>query len=807
MACARTVRLIFLVSIVLFLCAAIMIFTSSTNSAEPVSITITGEDGREFIHPGEEITITIFNLDSIDSMNVTGKTTQDITNWDGVPGEYTVEFSAPDHEGEHTIQVSGYQEGKWRSERAMFFVEAFEIFIFPRDNVLISNGGRAKTTPDTDSQIRSSSTTGTPITTSPITTTPVYVKFVDWKGDPRSGLLHISITRTTSGIAAEDSLDDFQLQVDGGSSFMFDPEKYLREGDPVSGSYSYNTTIYHFNAVCMDYPDRPASECGIVVHPFQLELEGERTIIHGGGSSINGPFFRREPIRIDINTSGTIGVITLTDLINPEDHQFLLNGTRLQFQPENVTIYQLHVTATLDGAHAETIMIIPVNDWPVTVDTATNVLAGEEYTIDVRRENGGFFGVRALLFNEYSIPTTAIMDIIETDSSSSPYYEKGLLDSDGKTTMTFITPTNMMGGNFFLMVGLGSWDDSGVSYHGISLVKVRFSRLMISGPGDVMINEMFTLAVSELDGFPGMDSPDLPDVVQGDHRDHRSSDAADQAQHPINGTLTIDGAIWNIVDGAITLSLDRTGIHHCLFSKTGRDVTSFDIQVYNHSLFLQAPDYLLTGQEFIITLWDESNMPIRDSQVHMTLEKGGIFVRNETFSQGNTSFSSGSLGRGDYLLSFALHDFVPVVHRIQVFSYIRIQYVGEPVAGSPFHVKVMDPYGRYLDGITLFVQGLSYTQNVSGETGSFYLTLETGDHEFQILNNGFILYRDFFHVVQQEEASSDLGSISTPISLMLLILFIMYVSTPPFSAQEPEKEDIRNRKTTNTMNTYDYGKL
>ena len=409
----------------------------NTATAEPVRLYLRGEDGREFLHPGEKVTLTIQQLDSISSISVEGRTDLGIDSWSEEPDGFSAIFFAPEFEGTYTLTVEGSQDEKTKRETIFFSVEAFELYVFPENDLLISN----------------STHTGS---------TEINLELVDWKGDGIRGEVNVSIARSS---LTEDSdeihVKSLSLMVNGSSSFSFTPDQVT------------NSTLYHIKASYMDYPP---SECGVVVQAFPLSLEGERIVIEGAGNTVNGPFLKREPVRIDVDTTGQIVNITLTDIIENRTIAYSLENKRISFTPTEITIYSLRVTAEEGNMSAETLMTIPVNDWPITINATELSYVGEEFQPEVIRENGAFFSVRSLLFNEHAVPASTVLELIEDGSSRSPFYEKALLNIKGRATLAFKLPPNMREGEYLLVVGLGSWGEGEVSYHGIDFSRVTFQR-------------------------------------------------------------------------------------------------------------------------------------------------------------------------------------------------------------------------------------------------------------------------------------------------------------------------------------------
>jgi len=459
--------LAFPVFILLFLVLLVPALIPGTTRAEAVSLTLIGEDGRSSFHPGETVTITIEQLDSISSSTVRGRENLTLDSWSAIPEGFSTSFPAPSQEGRYTLTIEGKQGVKEKTITRSFRVEAFELYVFPGTELLISNQSRQEET-------------------------TIYLELVDWKGEPMSGDVEVSITRSLLEVdAGEEAVDTRQLRVQGKAGFSFTPE-------PVT-----NSTLYHIKAGYMDYP---VSECGVVVHPFSLFLEGERTVMEGGGSSINGPFFKREEVGVSVTTPGQIENITLKDIVTDSYQEYTFEGDQIRFTPGAASLYTLQLRAKLGNSSAQGLMTIPVNDWPITVGVAESARVGEELEVSVVRELGSFFAVRALLVNKDAIPVSAIMDITLKDSSDSPYYEKGLLNITGHEILSFMTPLNMREGEYRVVVGLGSWDEGDMSFHGMAFSDVTFTRppvlgdVVLSFSGEPAPNTPFTLTMIDQDG-------------------------------------------------------------------------------------------------------------------------------------------------------------------------------------------------------------------------------------------------------------------------------------------------------------------
>jgi len=446
------------------------IIIPSTATAEPVRLALSGEDGREFVHPGEKITLTIQALDSISSITVEGRANFSVDSWSEEHDGFSAVFLAPGFEGTYTLTVEGLQDEKTKRETIVFSVEAFELYVYPENNLLISN----------------STHTGS---------TEIRLELVDWKGDEIHGEVNVSITRSSLNEEGDErNTGNLSLMVNGSTNFTLTPDQVT------------NSTLYH---ICARYMDYPPSECGVVVQAFPLFLEGERIVIEGAGNTVNGPFLRREPVRIDVSTTAQVLNITLTDIIDNKTINYSLENNRITFTPTEITIYSLQVTATEGNMSAETLMTIPVNDWPITINAAEFSYVGEEFQADVIRENGAFFSVRSLLFNDHAVPVSTVLELIEEGSSRSRFYEKALLNITGRTTLTFRLPQNMREGEYLLVVGLGSWDEGEVSYHGMAFSRVSFQRspeypvyegVVLSYPEKPTPNTPFQVVVKDQEG-------------------------------------------------------------------------------------------------------------------------------------------------------------------------------------------------------------------------------------------------------------------------------------------------------------------
>ena len=698
---------ILLVSSGLFLVLFILILSAPATTSEPVHVSLFGKDGREFFHPGEEVKITVQGLDNISSISVKGNTNLSVDSWSGGSGNLSAIFPAPSLEGNYILTVEGFQDGKPRTETAHFFIEGFELFVFPEKELLISNQSF------TESAL-------------------VHLELVDWKGDPISGEVNISIARSNlKDSKGEKSIENFSITVPNSPSFSFTPAQVT------------NSTFYHIRAEYMDYP---ASECGIVVQPFPLDLKGERTIIDGGAASINGPFLRKEMVRIVFTTPGQIVSINVTDAIDGTEVQYSLRDNVLTFSPSETSIYQLWVTAKEGDMCADGLMFIPVNDWPITLDTPGFNLVGGELKAVVIRENGAFFGVRALLLNETSMPISGIRDLIEKGASGSPFYEKGLLNSQGRTTLHFRLPTNMKEGEYLLMVGLGSWDEEEISYHGITFSRIRFQGLHIEVPEEVGVNEPLLVTVYE---------------EKGGQREY------------INGTLTASGKTFVIQEGKVVIRFDSPGMYECLASRTGRDVTSFAVKVFNHTLELDAPDYVLNDQEFCIRITNESGIPLNRIPIKMTVTLNNVLLRNESIIMDPQGYNLSLSEPGNYLLRFKLGDHASSSHALRVLDYAVLSYPERLLPDTNFTLSVQDPEGNNLSGLALEVDGGIIP---SDSYGTFTLSLPPGTHHARVLSRDVVLVQEAIYVEEEPTEDGMLERVLLPVSGFLLILFFLFLA-------------------------------
>jgi len=571
----------------------------SSNDTLDVSPEIQIERNNDFddLHPGEKITFMIMGLDTISAINLSSRDMfikESIQFWAWESDHFAVPFTVPDHEEVYTLSVTGEVNGTNETIQQSFTVEAFELFIYPETSVMIKNvsadtraGLMATDRSDPSTDIRADESAER---------VRIFVELVDWKGDPKEGDVTISVFSTDAGIGGDSQgvfIEDFQIHANGLSSFDFIPEVWK------------NTTLYNFQATYLDRgehgSDEVHAECGLTVHPFLLAVDSDRIVLEGGGGYVNGPYLQREKVDFTVLTSGTITSLDIQDIISHEPVGFTHSNLTYSFKPQNASVYEVRIQAQQEGLVAEIIMMVPVNDWPIEIMTPICAVPGEHITIDIQRDNGEFFGVRALLFNESTIPVSAILEVVEDDSSDSPFYEKALLDRDGKTTLKFTLPTSMRSGEYQLAVGLGSWDRDEITFHGIGFSTISISHLEMDVPEDAVRNNQFEIKIMR--GCKG-------EMVL------------------VNGSITSGNSTWAVIHGVAALSFDTLGSHECLVSETGKDVSSFTISVYQYGLVAEAPSHILADQEFRVLLTNSSGSPLKARQVLLQVTFEGTIIKN-----------------------------------------------------------------------------------------------------------------------------------------------------------------------------------
>lgn len=595
--------------LILALCLLmILLLVPSSSSAEPVSVTVTGRENRDFLHPGEEMNINVDHLDSITNISITGPTSFTLDQWENLGGTFSTGFvPSPEIEGRYQVVVIGLQDGKEKTGNAGFRVESFHLRLFPTDTTVISS-------PDDRGW------------------TYLNAELRDWKGDPLDGRIEVTITRVPLQGNADPSSSE--LIGSGPMSIVNGTGQWTYMFPAVNDS-----TLYRFQARLVE-PDvstegKIAAECGVVVHPFDLRLWGEREVLEGGGAIINGPFLPRETVEVGVFSAGEVTSITLSDLLTGESMP--LSGTTLpfvpgpwdkqiipffptsttNFTPENASIYKIIVESEYQGFSASSLMLIIVNDWDISVQTYEMTIPGTELVVPVHRDNGAFFGVRSLILDPDSLPIDSITEIISSGNSASPLFEKALLDSEGDAELTFLTETNMPEGEYLLVTGIGSWDD-GVDYHGIT-----FSEIMIERPS---IRSSF---VGQTDQPIKINVGPLPLYISGRRATYFSSQ--------LDGSIFSGDQTFRVENGTAWLLFNETGTKACTYTSTGRDVTSFTITVHGHSIQVSAPDTANPEENVTVSFTNESGRSINSGPISYLVTRNGIVETSGTLDPGTSS--------------------------------------------------------------------------------------------------------------------------------------------------------------------------
>ncbi len=388
-----------------------------------------GQRGQDHLYPNETVLVSVSPLDNISDIKVTGRVNLSLSGWESSGRSHTMTFPAPEPEGLYILTITGYQDGDIKTRSHKFAVEAFALYVFPDRDLLIVNGSDRQST-------------------------TVRLELVNWVGDPLAGRVNVTITRSDiDDPGSQITVDRFFIETTGRSEFIFQPPSMER------------STLYRVMAA---YQDHEPVECGIVVQPFELTVTGPRPMLSGGGTSVNGPFYPLEEVVIDIDTPGHIDGLNVTEIVEHTILDHAIQGDRLSFVPPKAGIYRVSVVATMGQTRAETHLLVAVNDWPIELTAPAFTAPGEPLTVSVKRENGAFIAVRALLVNERILPVTALTELFETRSTDAYEYRKGLLDSTGSAEVTFRPPADARPGRYLAIVDLGSWEEE-VVYHGLTV--------------------------------------------------------------------------------------------------------------------------------------------------------------------------------------------------------------------------------------------------------------------------------------------------------------------------------------------------
>jgi len=673
-------------------------------SSTPVELRMEYEDGRSFLHPEERVTLSIQSLDNISQITITGPSNFTIKDWSVQENRFISNFLAPPLEGKYTLTVHGFQEGKPKSDSIRFTVESFELFIHPEHDHLVANGTNTEQT-------------------------EVNLELVDWKGDPKEGELAIIISRISrledDGEPESQVIESFPVYVNGVGSFTFTPP-------PVN-----RTILYRLNASYLNYQ---SSECGIVVDPFILSLSSERKIMESGGSSIIGPYLKREEINIEVISSGRIIDVELSDLINEEAVVFNEGNNSVTFTPQEASIYQMTVTAASDGLTARAGIIISVNDWPVKLQAPGSNLIGEDLNVKIHRDNGAFFAVRALLFNEFVLPVSTISDLIEKGASSSPFFEKALLNGEGDGDLIFRTRTNLREGEYTIIVVLGSWEEE-IDYHGIAFARVNFQRLIVDAPGEARIDDPISLTVfEEMDGI----------LV------------------PVNATIKGDEWSW-ILQHEIVTSFDSPGVKEFILTKSGNDVTSLRIHIVNHSIRLESPGHALVGQEFSILITNESGSPIALTLLEVQVKLDGSIVETSMVDESGNSYPVNLSRAGLYDLIFSMSDHTPASVTIQLIEEIDVVLPEKLKAGSLLTVHLQDQEGNPIRGLKIIIDD---DLVIHVPDGDFSHRFGSGYHSVKVFSGDLLLHELTIHVKKDSRSNAGPECMLVAISASLIIIFL-----------------------------------
>jgi hypothetical protein len=570
---------------------SLLLLTSSDARAGPVTIKISGEDGRDFLHPGEKFSISVMDLDSISNVTITGpdgngpSTTglSDLISPESwVTNEGTVvltKLPSPGIEGTYRLEITGLQDGSEKRGTASFKVESFHVRLYPDSSEVYSTFlARGRTN--------------------------LNVELRDWKGDLIDGTLDISIsvmplisndTNGSEGEPDEQEWGTSQMTIRDGIGSWIIPFP------TVNGS-----TLFRFRASLKEPgfadPNEVVAECGVVVHPVPLHLGGERVVLEGGGAIINGPFYQRENVNVEIWSWGNITSVVLTDLLTEEQAEFTRTETGMLFVPEKASIYELRVdtvgvhsgfpgSETSGTIQATATMLIIVNDWPIEVSPTYWKAPGIDIPIQIRRDGGAFSAVRGLLLDPQAIPARAITEIISTGNTASSLYEKSLLDSDGNGELRFLTDVNTPDGEYLAIIGVGSWED-GVLFHGLEFVTVNIHDF------GIYFTSFWGLGHPVHVSFGGLPYP---------------------GENGLQGSVITEFGSFPVKSDGCIMNFSEPGQHLCILTTTGRDVTPFTVEINEHPILIQVPDEIRTGDEVTIRFTDINGNPIVSEEISFYL--------------------------------------------------------------------------------------------------------------------------------------------------------------------------------------------
>lgn len=379
-----------------------------------VFLSVQGDEGRDFIRPGETVTI---------SMDGAGPDSGTITMPDGKEEalDFTINtafFQAPEMEGRYSIEVQ-YSGGTVTSS---FWVEAWALYAVPETETVLAK-----------------------------TQVNISISLLDWKGDSYPEQKNC-IWNTSLGESG---------------TFSIQGNYILQFTAPNSSSQEYITVS------CLVPELQISVDCTINVLPFWFYVDLPNPIHYTYGYVLAGPFYKGDTLDGIVYTyNSTVSSIIVEDLVKgtstsmePKDN--------FSYPITSTSLFLITVEAEKENMTSVFKAFVFVNDRTFHHLEFMDFLPGEDITLTEPDAPQGF-NVATFLFQP-SLHAGLLVDGDIEAVKSSELYAEATAHEDG-ATLTIPTYPNVLRSGYFQITMLTSLEGSDVRYHATDINALSISR-------------------------------------------------------------------------------------------------------------------------------------------------------------------------------------------------------------------------------------------------------------------------------------------------------------------------------------------
>lgn len=432
-------------------------------SAASVSVEVTFEEGRSFVHPGEYVHISLENVDSVtDAQLETPDGTLDLAiDFVEEGNTHSGRFEAPDVHGDCVLDVSYVEGGYGDSYRHTVEVDAGELYVYTDRHSL-----------------------------TPGQATAVHIECLDWAGRPQNASVVLNISASPVGDEGAVTKVVDSEAVDPGVRELTAPS--------VSEPWLYTIT-------CTWRGTEAKHE--LLVVPFEVRLDVERRLIDIGGQVLAGPFYHGESAHIGIQTDGSVTGVTATDAFTGVERTLVYSGGGVDFEPPGTSLYIVEVRAELGGSTSSASLALAVNDRAITPAVDGRALAGAGIGLGLTAQGADHMRAGSYITSNATMEPEMLRALFSSqlDIRDSRYYsEATFYGTTATSTFDGLHPDAWLG-TYDIVTMVVEVIGFAVVYHGISHARTEIDALEVSGTSVAIAGGEVHLTVTN-DGEPASGS-------------------------------------------------------------------------------------------------------------------------------------------------------------------------------------------------------------------------------------------------------------------------------------------------------------